>query len=277
MKRGILLAAFGSSNQQARRTLDRFDHKIRSTFPDIPVRWAFTSGFIRRKLADEGLKTDSVQKALRKMWFEKFTHVAVQSLHVVPGAEFNELLHDARAFSAKDSCDNPQKIKYPDDAPPLFEHIIVGAPLMADAYDATRVALAVKRHLPRERTPEEAVVLMGHGTWHQGNSMYDLLAAALRDVDPLVSIGTMADADAIQDIAAKLARAGVARVWLLPLLAVAGAHVVHDMTGDHPESWKSVITAAGIACLPILTSATEYDGFAAIWIDHLREAMTQLV
>lgn len=296
MKRGILLAAFGSSNPGAHRTLDRFDQKVRGAFPGIPIRWAFTSGFIRRKLADGGMKTDSVAKALKKMAFEKYSHVAVQSLHVVPGAEFNELVRDACGLENRDACcattqdaccapsrnedargqGSGQSLNVNAEHRARFERILVGAPLLASAADAARVALAVVRHLPQRRAPQDAVVLMGHGTWHQGNSMYDLLADALRELDARICIGTMADKAAIRDIAAALAAEGVLKVWLMPLLAVAGAHVIHDMAGEHPDSWKSVIAAAGLTCEPIMTSAAEYDGFAAIWIDHLRETMTLL-
>lgn len=265
MKRGILLAAFGSSNPSAHRTLHRFDHKVREAFPGVPIRWAFTSGFIRRKLAHGGVKTDSVAKALSKMAFEKFTHVAVQSLHVVPGVEFNELLKDAAGFDKRTTG-----------AEQGFSRIVVGPPLLATETDAQRAAQAVLAHLPPDRAPRDGVALMGHGTWHPGASMYDVLAEALRGLDPLIRIGTMEAESSVRDIAAAMRATGVAKVWLVPLLAVAGAHVRHDMLGEHPESWKSVLEAAGLECAPVLTSAAEYDGFAAIWIDHLREAMAML-
>jgi sirohydrochlorin cobaltochelatase len=269
VKPGILLAAFGSSNPSAQRTLNRFDRKVREAFPGIPIRWAFTSGYIRRKLADGGVKTDSAAKALSKMAFEKFTHVAVQSLHVVPGVEYNELLKDAASFEKGFSAP-VQGLE------PGFDRIVVGSPLLATNEDAQRAALAVLQHLPPGRAPQEGVALMGHGTWHPGASMYDVLAEALRGLDPLIRIGTMESAAGVHDIARDLRAAGVTKVWLMPLLAVAGAHVRYDMLGEHPESWKSVLLAAGLECEPVLTSAAEYDGFAAIWIAHLHEAMSKL-
>ena len=85
MKRGILLAAFGSGSSQGESTLRRFDAQVRKAFPDVSVRWAFTSMLMRERLASERKKSDSVHKALKKMAFEKFTHVAVQPVHVIPG------------------------------------------------------------------------------------------------------------------------------------------------------------------------------------------------
>mgnify|MGYP000130252560 CR=1 FL=1 len=62
MKRGILLAAFGSGSSQGESTLRRFDAQVRKAFPDVSVRWAFTSMLMRERLAsDYSGKAVSVQ------------------------------------------------------------------------------------------------------------------------------------------------------------------------------------------------------------------------
>lgn len=270
MNTGILLAAFGSSNPMAHLTLSRFDAKVRDAFPGVPVRWAFTSGVIRRRLANKGKKTDSVLKALEKMRFERFERVAVQSLHVIPGREFNDLAAVCRDMG-ETAVPKTQGVLGKG-----FKKVLLGAPLLSGARDVRRAAEAIVRHIPEERAPGEAVVLMGHGTWHEGDAMYQKLSDAVRPHDADVHIGTMDGAGSVTDIANKLASQGVRRAWLMPLLAVVGAHALHDMAGEHPESWKSILEARGIACTPVMTSAAEYDGFAAIWVDHLREVMGRL-
>ena len=261
---GILLAAFGSSNPLAHQTLARFETTIRQAFPNVPVRWAFTSGIIRRKLADKGKKTDSVVKALEKMRFERFRRVAVQSLHVIPGREFNELQKQAMSFDAAALGEDG------------FERIMVGAPLLSNARDIAAAAAAVLRHIPAERAPNEAVVLMGHGTWHEGDAMYQKLSDALREKDGEVYIGTMDGAGSVEEIARVLSEKRTPVAWLMPLLAVVGAHALHDMAGDHDASWKSVLHRHGVPCVPVLRSAVEYDGLAAIWVEHLQEVMRTL-
>lgn len=263
MKTGILMAAFGSSNPKTHLTLSRFDAKVREAFPGVPVRWAFTSGVIRRKLADWGKKTDSVHKALEKMRFERFERVVLQSLHVIPGREFSELQAQADAF-------RQAAMQTPGAG---IARISVGAPLLASAQDVQQAAEAVIRHIPTQRAPDDAVVLMGHGTWHEGDAMYQKLSDALHKLDKGVRIGTMDGAGSIQEIARELSEKRVQHAWLMPLLAVAGAHALHDMAGEHPESWKSILEAHNLSCTPVLTSAAEYDGFAAIWLEHLGEAM----
>ena len=117
MKRGILLAAFGSGSSQGESTLRRFDAQVRKAFPDVSVRWAFTSMLMRERLASERKKSDSVHKALKKMAFEKFTHVAVQPVHVIPGLEYGDIVSDADELRADG----------------MFASLVVGAPLLTES------------------------------------------------------------------------------------------------------------------------------------------------
>ncbi len=265
------MAAFGSSNPLAQQTLSGFEARVREAFPGLPVRWAFTSGVIRKRLAGEGKKTDSVLKALQKMRFERFTRVVVQSLHIIPGHEFHDLLEHVQ------SMETPSAEELGAMAPPVFERMSVGAPLLHENQDLERAAEAVIRHLPPDRLPSEAVVLMGHGTWHDGDAMYEKLSIALKERDANVHLGTMDGAIKIDELGDELQAKGVTRAWLMPLLAVVGAHVLRDMAGDSSKSWKSILQSKGVQCKPVLQGAAEYEGFADIWIDHLREAMQELM
>lgn len=263
MKKGILLAAFGSGTPQGQSTLRLFDERVRALFPGVPVRWAFTSVVMRQRLAAARTKTDSVQKALRKMWFEKYTHVAVQSLHSIPGAEYADLLADVADMRGHGGEDG-------------FVRATVGAPLLDSGTDIRRAATALLAHLPPERAPGEACVFMGHGTWHEGESRYGILSARVREQDPLVHIGTMDGACTIDDILPRLAEAGVRRAWLLPLLSVVGRHAMRDMAGETADSWRSRMTASGVECVPVLRGTAEYGGFVDIWLDHLDVAFRAL-
>ncbi len=264
MKKGILLAAFGSGTPQGQSTLRLFDERVRALFPGVPVRWAFTSVVMRHRLAAARKKTDSVHKALRKMWFEKYTHVAVQSLHSIPGAEYADLLADV------------EDMRGTGDGREGFVRATVGAPLLDSGGDIRRAAAALLAHLPPERAPGDACVFMGHGTWHEGESRYGTLSAQVRERDPLVHIGTMDGDCTIDDILPRLAAAGVRRAWLLPLLSVVGRHAMLDMAGDAPDSWRSRIVAAGMECVPVLRGTAEYGGFVDIWLDHLGVAFRAL-
>lgn len=260
MKKGILLAAFGSGSLQGESTLKRFDDQVRRAFPGVSVRWAFTSMLMRERLASARKKSDSVHKALRKMAFEKFTHVAVQPLHVIPGREYGDIL------AAADDLRRGG----------VFASLVVGAPLLTQAPETVeRAARALLRELPAERGADEPVLFMGHGTRHAAESRYGALTEAVRRLDPLVFMGTLNGAFRLEHIIALLRASGhpLRRVWLLPLLAVVGRHTLEDMAGAAETSWRSRILAEGIACTPVLRGMMEYQGFMDIWADHLGKAM----
>lgn len=258
MKRGILLAAFGSGSFQGESTLRRFDRQVRETFPGVSVRWAFTSMLMRERLASARKKSDSVHKALKKMAFEKFTHVAVQPVHVIPGFEYGDILADAEELRAAGT----------------FSSLVVGAPLLTeDPQSVERAASALLGELPPDRLAGEPVLFMGHGSRHAAESRYEALAEAVRRLDPLVFMGTLSGAIGLERLLDHLLASGGRRVWLLPLLAVVGRHTLEDMAGSSEDSWRSRLEAAGIACVPVLRGMMEYQGFMDIWVDNLEKAM----
>ena len=55
----------------------------------------------------------------------------------------------------------------------------------------------------------------------------------------------------------------------MPFMSVAGDHARNDMAGDEDDSWKSILTKAGIKCVPVLKGSAEFDNIVDIWVDHL--------
>ncbi len=256
MKRAILLAAYGAATLQSEAALRNFAAAARERFPGVPVRWAFTSCQVRERMTAARKKTDSVQKALQKLWFEKFTHVAVQPLQTIAGRENRDI-----AAAVQDMTrDTTLTLR-------------VGAPLLETPEDVAAAARAVAAHVPEERLPDEDVVLMGHGAKHAAVARYDDLAAAVRALDARVHVGAMNGAARLEDI---LPRLTSHRVWLMPLLSVVGRHALEDMAGHGPASWRSRMEAAGHECRPVLRGMAEYAGFIALWLDHLAGAMRAL-
>ena len=172
---GILLVAFGSSQPGAQVSFDNIENTTKAAYPDIPVRWAYTSHIIRKKLAERGKHLDSPEVALAKMQDEGFTHVAVQSLHTIAGAEYHDLRRTVGAFKAMDG----------------FQRILLGYPLLATQQDMELAVAAILKTLPKHRKKGDAVVLMGHGTHHPANAFYAALMWQLQLKDPNVFVGTV--------------------------------------------------------------------------------------
>lgn len=257
-KVGILLVAFGSSEASAQVSFDNIDRKIKAAYPDIPVRWAYTSHIIREKLAKQGKKLDSPAVALAKMQDEKFTHVVVQSLHTIAGAEYDDLKRTVGGFENMGG----------------FQGIMVGYPLMATQSDMQRTVDAILKTIPKHRQKNDAVVLMGHGTHHPANAFYAALMFQLQLRDPNIFVGTVEGYPGIDLITDMLKQKRIKNVYLMPFMSVAGDHAKNDMAGDEDDSWKSILTKAGFKCETILKGTAEYDDFIDIWVDHVAGPMS---
>ena len=70
--------------------------------------------------------------------------------------------------------------------------------------------------------------------------------------------------------------AGYTKVVLRPLMVVAGDHAWNDMSGDEPDSWKSLFTAAGFAVETQMTGLGSVPGVQQLYVDHTGAAMAAL-
>jgi len=256
-KTGILLVAFGSSEQSAQVSFDNIGKKVKETYPDIPVKWAYTSHIIRKKLSGRGIHLDSPAVALAKMQDEGFTHVAVQSLHTIGGAEYHDVRRVVGAF----------------DQMGVFDSVILGYPLLATQEDMEKCVAALLSILPKERKKDEAVVFMGHGTHHPANAFYAALLYQLQLQDANVYLGTVEGYPELDIILGMMEKNMVKKAYLLPFMSVAGDHAKNDMAGEEEDSWKSILTENSIETVAILKGTAEFDQFVDIWVDHLGDVL----
>ncbi|WP_034623161.1 sirohydrochlorin cobaltochelatase [Desulfovermiculus halophilus] len=260
-KRGILLVAFGSSYPQAQASFENIEARVKKAFPQVPVRWAYTSRIIRHKLNEKGKHYDSTAMALAKMMDEGFTHVAVQSLHTIPGAEFHDLRSIVTGFESM-SCG--------------FEKILLGYPLLSAPQDLVAVRDAMLNTIPEERKAGEAVIFMGHGTHHPSNAFYQAMAHSFQQEDPNVYVGTVEGSPSLEDILDRIEDKGTDTAYLMPFMSVAGDHVRNDMAGPGADSWKSILADKGIRTEAVLKGTAEYNTIADIWLDHLQDVFSHL-
>ncbi len=254
-KKGIVLVAFGTSYGEAMGAFDRIGRMVKDAFPGVPVFWAFTSSVIRRKLKEQGRPVYSPAEMLAWMGAAGFSRVAVQSLHVIPGQEYEGLRKTINAFLH---------------IPKGIETIKLGKPLLFSHDDILTVCNRLSPVLPG-LAEHEAVVLMGHGTGHPSNIYYPGLQYYLWQLSPRYWLATVEGYPSLQDILPKLKEQEVHRVWLAPFLSVAGNHARNDMAGEKPDSWKSILEANGFQVRTELKGLAEYDEIASIWVSHLKE------
>lgn len=252
----LLLAAYGAANHHSQRAIRNFEAACRERFDALPVRWAFTSVILRERMANMRKKSDSILKALEKLWHEKYLCVAIQPLQAIPGQEYNYVAQAAQKAVLTCGLDCE-----------------VGQPLMSIAEDAQKVAAALAAHLPEERKTGEDVVFVGHGARHENFYLYRDLACALSAQDRHLHLGAMSGDLPLENILPGLHSEVI---WLIPLLSVIGRHAGNDICGDGPASWRSQIERAGHKCLPVLRGISEYHAIAEIWLDNLAQAVATL-
>ncbi|MFZ5586777.1 MAG: sirohydrochlorin cobaltochelatase [Thermodesulfobacteriota bacterium] len=254
-----LLVTFGSSHAGAAAGLAQVEADLKAARPELSVRWAYTSEKVRARLAKQGQKVLSPAEALAALRAEGFKRVAVQSLHVIAGAEFHELAAETRAFAAA----NPGL------------RVALGRPLIGDNDDllALTGALLAEAGPPR---PGLALVWVGHGSHHPAGLTYPALAWALARAQPNAFLGTVEGKPDFDDVMAGIQAAGLKEARLMPLLTVIGEHSKEDIAGDAADSWKSRLTAAGIAVTPALRAISEIKAVRDIWLGHLGLALKDL-
>ena len=268
-KKGILLVAFGTSMSDAVGAIESLVSATKTAFPGVDVRLAYTSNILRRKLKKEqNIEIPTPPEALARMNDERFTHVYVQPMHVIPGEEYDDLKSVVDAFAS-------MKGKYG------FSHIALGQPFLSNAADCELMAGILARHLTNEGkfASNKAVVLMGHGTPHMANAMYSEMQGAFTRIStPKVSgrifLGTVEGTPTFDDILAALKKTRVKTLVLAPFMIVAGDHANNDLAGaDDPESWLSRFKKEGYRVESYLTGLGQYPEIAKLFVKRIEDLM----
>jgi Cobalamin biosynthesis protein CbiK, Co2+ chelatase len=258
----ILLVTFGTSVKSAQVALDNIDKRVKVAFPQTEIRWAYTSNIIRKKLAKSGKIIDSPEMAMARLMDEGYTKVAVQSLHIIPGAEFHEVRANAKLFSQMIDGIN---------------RVMVGWPLLVDDVTMDKTLKAIlDSTVPKNRKADEAVVLMGHGTHHPSNAIYSALMYRAQLLDPNIYMATVEGSPSFDDVKTLLAKKKVKKVYLVPFMSVAGDHAMNDMAGKEEDSWKSQLEKMGIQAVPVMKGLAELDPVVDIWIEHIKVCLAHL-
>ncbi|MGZ0655167.1 sirohydrochlorin cobaltochelatase [Coraliomargarita sp. W4R53] len=262
VKPGILLVTFGSSYPEAQVAFERIDAMAHARWPDTPIYWAYTSDFIRKKLLKRGEVHDAPLAAMAKMHDAGINEVAVQSLHVIAGVEYEEVVGAVDAFQSTNLA---------------FDRVAIGRPLLASAEDLYEVADLILAEAAESREPDEALILMGHGSGeHPADLTYLAAASVLQKRDATAFLGTVEGHPTFDDLLVDLTAAGVKRATLMPFMSVAGDHARNDLAGEESDSWKSQLEAEGIECSVIMRGMGEMPALVNQWLAHLEVAMTEL-
>ena len=257
-KKGILVVSFGTSYAKTRRlTIDVCENRIAKAFPDYELRRAFTSNIIIKKLKErDNILIDKVDEALWRMKSEGFTDVIVQPLHIIPGEEYNDkVISMAEKFNGE------------------FKRLVVGKPLLFESEDFMDVIKSIEKQVPKLR-PAEAVLFMGHGSHHPGNSVYMQLQNMIDEKNLPVYIATVEGSPLLDEIIPRLKRDDIEKLTLMPFMLVAGDHAINDMAGDEEDSWKNILEKEGFRVDLFLHGLGENPLIQDIFVRHTGDAIS---
>ena len=89
-------------------------------------------------------------------------------------------------------------------------------------------------------------------------------------------MATVEGARGIDDLLAELKAHKIKKVWLQPLMVVAGDHARNDLAGDEEDSWASKLKAAGFKVEANLKGLGEVPGVRDLFVDHAKQNVDDL-
>ena len=256
----LLVVSFGTSyNENRYLTLGAVEAAMEAAYPGYEIRRAFTSQMIIHKLRErDGEEIDSVPEAMERLLADGVREVVVQSTHVTPGFEFDEMVEQVSAFE-----------KY-------FDRLTIGRPVLDTEEDYHTLARILAGEVAAFDGEDTAIVWMGHGTAHEANAAYERMAEVFGECGCMNHfVGTVEAKPDLEDVLAQVKEAGVHKVVLVPLMMVAGDHANNDMAGDGEDSWKSVFTREGFAVTTVMKGMGQYEGVRQLLLRHAWSAMKQ--
>ncbi|STU59352.1 Sirohydrochlorin cobaltochelatase CbiK [Klebsiella variicola] len=100
MKKALLVVSFGTSYHDTReKNITACERDLAASCPDRTLFRAFTSGMIIRKLRQrDGIHIDTPLQALQKLAEQGYQDVAIQSLHIINGDEYEKIVREVQSL-----------------------------------------------------------------------------------------------------------------------------------------------------------------------------------
>lgn len=234
-KDAILIMSFGTTIKETReKNIDATVNAIKTLYPETKVVVAYTSHIIiDRVKANEGLVIPTPEEALAQLKEEGYTRVAMTSLDIIPGIEYDY----------KKAVFNLHKND--------FKKITFGTPLMywqgqEDKEDDVADTMAALATQFPEAGKKDAILVMAHGTPHPANAYYAVMQDKLEDLGyKNALIFSVEGWPTFDNVLEELKERKIKNVTLMPLMMVAGDHAMNDMAGDEEDSFKSLLLKEG--------------------------------
>lgn len=256
----LIFCSFGVASRTAREnSLDSIARLLAEKFPHFTVFQAYTSAIIQKRLASQNINILSLPQLMAKLYAEGYERVVIQPSHLTPGEEFNTKV-----------------IKVATDWQEKFKSLVVGDPVFMANKDYELVLKAIIPHF--KTSDNEELVLIGHGSPHQHNPVYERLQKTADSLNLRVTLGVLESSDT-PNLAMVLERLGhlqVKNILLAPLLLASGSHVSSDIFGGQESSWQTRLEENGFRVRADRRGLGELESFQQLYVAKANAAINEL-
>ena len=265
-KDAMVVMSFGTTYKDTRaKTIDATVDAIKAAHPNTKVITAFTSHIIRDRIQQkEGITYPTPEEALDQLKAEGYTRVALTTLDVIPGMEYN---YDVAVYNLYKNN---------------FKKMTLGTPLMywmgqeGQTDEVIQTIKAVQSQFPQVGK-EDAVLIMAHGTPDPANAYYSVIQDRIHTLGlKNVFVYTVEGTPNLEQVIPQLKLHGIKHVTLMPFMMVAGDHANNDMAGAEPDSHKSILEKEGFKVDTYLHGLGENQNIRNIFVERANEAWDAL-
>ena len=265
-KDAMVVMSFGTTMKETRdKTINPTIDAIKAALPGVKVVTAYTSHIIiDRVKANEGIEIPTPEKALEQLKAEGYTRIALATLDVIPGMEYDYKTAIYRIYRDQ------------------FKKMTFGTPLLywqgqeEQPDDTKDFAEAFATQLPKIGK-QDAVLVMAHGTPHPANAYYSVVQERFNALDKgKIFIYSVEGWPSLEDVIPKLKAEKVKNVTLMPMMMVAGDHANNDMAGDEDDSHKSILTKEGFKVNTYIHGLGENAAVQKMFVAHALESWDAL-
>ena len=265
-KDDMVVMSFDTTYKDTRaKTIDATVDAIKAAHPNTKVITAFTSHIIRDRIQQkEGITYPTPEEALAELKKDGYTRVALASLDVIPGMEYN---YDAAVYNL-----------YKDN----FKKMTLGTSLMYwmgqenQTDQVIETLKAVQSQFPK-LGKEDGLLIMAHGTPDPSNAYYSVIQDRIHTLGMKnVFVYTVEGTPNLEQVIPQLKLHGIKHVTLMPFMMVAGDHANNDMAGNEPDSHKSILEKEGFKVDTYLHGLGENPNIRNLFVERANESWDAL-
>jgi sirohydrochlorin cobaltochelatase len=156
--------------------------------------------------------------------------------------------------------------------------VALGKPLLSAEADQRLVLDALAKTFPGD-LQKNAVVLVGHGSPDPaGEAVYKNFGKLVSSRFPKknVFLGVIEGKPSGKAALEAVKRSQATAVHFVPFMVVAGDHIINDIMGDEPDSWKSQLLAQRQYQIDSAKGLGYQNEVVAVFLNHLEDALKKL-